>query len=213
MVRLTLMLATLMVFIGCAGEGDSDNAGREVKAPAPSGDGSPHVLIGYHSLTGNTRKLAAAVAEGVAKVPGVTVVVRKVSEITREDLDLADGLVLGSPTYYGNIPGEMKAVLDHWSWKMKIDFTNKVGGAFATGGEVAGGQEHVVLSLLLFMVHNRMILVGPLHERQTTQFGSSGAVAVTGKSDPGVGGDEVENGRKLGERVASITKRLHGRAK
>jgi multimeric flavodoxin WrbA len=45
----------------------------------------------------------------------------------------------------------MKVIIDDWSWKMKVDFTDKVGGAFSTGGGQVGGKEHVVTSLLLFM--------------------------------------------------------------
>ena len=74
-----------------------------------------------------------------------------------------------------------------------------------------GGQEHVVLSLLRFMLNNRMIVVGPLHETRTARFGAMGATAVTGRSDPGLNDGELENARKLGNRVATITKRLHGR--
>jgi len=205
---LSVLFAAHLLLLACSDEGGSGAAGPRAPAPSPTKEGAPNVLVAYHSRTGNTKKLAAAVAEGVGRVPGVTVAVRRVSEITREDLDGADGLVLGSPTYYGNIPGKMKTVIDDWSWKMKVDFTNKVGGAFATGGEKTGGEEHVILSLLLFMMNNRMILVGPLHETQTTQFGAMGAAAVTGRHDPGLSGDELEDARKLGERVASITKRL-----
>ncbi len=212
--RVSLVAGLFVVLAGLTGCSDSNSSDEDttkpVKPPAPaaSGDGSPHVLIGYYSLSGRTKQLAAAVAEGVARVPGVTVTVKKVADITREDLDQADGLVLGCPTHYANLPGQMKVIIDNWSWKWKIDFTNKVGGAFATGGETTGGKEHVVISLLLYMLNNRMILVGPLYEKQTAQFGAMGATAVTGGPDPGVGKHEREDGRKLGARVAAITKQL-----
>ena len=52
---------------------------------------------------------------------------QKVHEVTKEDLVTADGIVLGCPTYYANIPGEMKVAIDNWSWKMDVDFTDKAG--------------------------------------------------------------------------------------
>ena len=114
------------------------------------------------------RQMARGVADGIHRVPGVTAVVKQVVEVTKQDLDAADGIILGSPTYYANIPGKMKVVIDDWSWKMKVDFTDKVGGAFATGGGQVGGKEHVVTSLLLFMLSNRMIVAGPLYQNEKT---------------------------------------------
>jgi len=92
------------------------------------------VLVAYDSLTGNTEKMAEGVVAGAKKVPGVVVVLKPVDKVTKEDLETADGIILGCPTYYGTIPGRMKVVIDDWSWKLKVDFTDKVGGAFATGG-------------------------------------------------------------------------------
>jgi NAD(P)H dehydrogenase (quinone) len=206
-----LLLVALAPFLGCENRSASESSRNEARAPAPSGEGLPNVLVAYYSRTGNTEKFATAVADGARGVAGVTAATKRVSDITREDLEEADGLVLGAPTYYANVPGEMMSVIADWSWKMKVDFTNRVGGAFATGGEPAGGQGHVVLSLVRFMLNNRMIVVGPLHETPTARFGAMGATAVTGRSDPGVDDQELENARKLGNRVASITKRLHGR--
>ncbi|MCJ7523125.1 MAG: flavodoxin family protein [Dehalococcoidia bacterium] len=118
------------------------------------------ILIAYYSRTGNTEQMARSVVEGTKRVPAVYTVLRKVSEVSKEDLNAADGIVLGCPTYFANIPGEMKTIIDDWNWKMKVDFTDKVGGAFATAGGRVGGQGHVVVSLLMFMLHNRMVVAG-----------------------------------------------------
>src|ERR1051326_5104738 len=93
-----------------------------------------NILVAFYSLTGNTEQMAHGVVEGVQRVAGVAVQLKKVEEVTKADLDKADGILLGCPTYFGNIPGKMKVVLDDWSWKMKVDFTDKIGGAFSTGG-------------------------------------------------------------------------------
>ena len=168
------------------------------------------VLIAYDSLTGNTERMAQAVAEGVKRVPGAVAAVKKVREVTKEDLDAADGIVLGCPAYYANIPGRMKTVIDDWSWRMKVDFTDKVGGAFATGGGQMGGKEHVVISLLLFMINNRMIVAGPLYQDEEGQdiWAEAGAGAMTGPIDPGIGPEELDSAGRLGERVARLAVKL-----
>ena len=180
-------------------------------APALAAEGQTvRVLVAYYSRTGNTERFAHGVAEGAQKVPGVVAVVKKVEEVSKEDLEAADGIVLGSPTYFANIPGKMKVVIDDWNWKLKVDFTDKVGGAFATGAGQVGGKEHVVVSLLLFMINNRMVVAGPLYqnEKGDSIWAESGAAAMTGPLDPGVSEEELDGAARLGERVARLAKRL-----
>ncbi len=171
------------------------------------------VLVAFHSLRGNTEKMAQGVADGAKAVPGVAVTLKKVEDVTKEDLVAADGIILGGPTYYANIPGKMKVVIDDWSWKMKVDFTDKVGGAFSTGGGQTGGKEHVVVSLLLFMINNRMIVAGPLYQdaEGDDKWAELGSSAVTGPLDPGVGRDELDAARKLGDRIARLAKKVRGK--
>jgi multimeric flavodoxin WrbA len=168
------------------------------------------VLIAYDSLTGNTERMAQAVAEGVNRVAGAVAAVKRVREVTKEDLTAAEAIVLGCPAYYANIPGRMKIVIDDWSWKMKVDFTDKVGGAFATGGGQMGGKEHTVISLLLFMINNRMVVAGPLYQDREGQdiWAEAGAGAMTGPIDPGIGPKELDSAGRLGERVAQLAVRL-----
>jgi NAD(P)H dehydrogenase (quinone) len=172
--------------------------------------GTADVLIAYDSLTGNTERMAQAVAEGVKRVPRAVAAVKRVGYVTREDLEAADAIVLGCPAYYANIPGRMKTVIDDWSWKMKVDFTDKVGGAFATGGGQMGGKEYVVISLLLFMINNRMIVAGPLYQDEEGQdiWAEVGAGAMTGPIDPGIGPKELDSAIRLGERVAHLAVKL-----
>jgi NAD(P)H dehydrogenase (quinone) len=186
---------------------------QEPSAPEPAAlaDRAPlSVLVAYYSLTGNTEKMAQGVAEGVQRIPGVAVTLKKAEEISKADLEDAAGIVLGCPTYYGSVPGRMKTVIDDWSWKMKVDFTDKVGGAFSTGGGQVGGKEFVVMSLLMFMINNRMVVAGPLYQNDKTGsvWAEAGAAAMTGPLDPGVGDSELDSARRLGERVAGLTKQL-----
>jgi NAD(P)H dehydrogenase (quinone) len=154
--------------------------------------------------------MAEGVVEGVRRVPGVTVSLKKVEEVSKQDLEEADGITLGCPAYYGTLPGKMKVVIDDWSWKMKVDFTDKVGGAFSTGGGQAGGKEFALVSLIMFMLNNRMIVAGPLYRNEKTGsvWAEIGATAMTGTLDPGVGEGELEAARRLGERVAQLSKKL-----
>jgi len=213
----SLMLALLGTAMGgCAATGAAPDrspggSGELAGRPqAPAAGREVRILIAYHSRTGSTEKMAQGVAEGVRRVPGAVALIRRIGEVSKEDLQTADGIILGSPTYYANIPGEMKVIIDDWSWKMKVDFTDKVGGAFATAGGQEGGQQHVVVSLLLFMIHNRMVVAGPLYRNETTGsiWAEGGAAAITGPLDPGIGEAELDGARRLGERVARLAVRL-----
>lgn len=186
------------------------SAAAEPSANAAADAPQAQVLIVYYSLQGNTQQMAAAVVEGVARVDGVTARLRRVEDCTREDLQAADGLILGCPTYFASIPGTMKLAMDDWNWKWKVDFTNKVGGAFATGGGQTGGKEHTVISLLLFMLSNRMIVAGPLYEsvERGTAWGEMGSSAMTGPLDPGVSDGQRDAARRLGERIARLARKM-----
>jgi NAD(P)H dehydrogenase (quinone) len=182
-------------------------APNALESPEPE---AARVLVAYHSLTGNTEKMAEAVVEGAKGVADVAIRLKRVEEVTKTDLEEADGIVLGCPTYFANIPGQMKLVIDDWNWKLKVDFTDKVGGAFATGGGQAGGKEHVVFSLLMFMLSNRMVVAGPLYRNDTTGsvWGEPGSAAMTGPLDLGVSSEELDAARRLGERIAILAVKL-----
>ena len=190
-------------------------AQTEPASPAkPNAPGTVRVLVAYYSLTGNTEKMAEGVVEGVKQVRGAAVNLKQVEEVTKQDLEDADGIILGCPAYYGTIPGKMKVVIDDWSWKLKVDFTDKAGGAFSTGGGQAGGKEFVAVSLLMFMLNNRMVVAGPLYRNDKTGsvWAEVGAAATTGPLDPGVGEGELDSARRLGERVAQLAAKLKGAA-
>jgi NAD(P)H dehydrogenase (quinone) len=185
-------------------------ASAEPPAAAPAETSNAQVLIVYYSQRGNTQQMADAVAEGAAKVDGVTVKLQRVEDCTSQDLQAADGLVLGCPTYFANIPGPMKLAMDDWNWKWKVDFTDKVGGAFTTGGGQTGGKEYTAVSLLLFMLSNRMMVAGPLYEaiERGTEWGELGSSAMTGPLDPGISEGELDAARRLGERIARLAQRM-----
>jgi NAD(P)H dehydrogenase (quinone) len=185
-------------------------AAAEPPAAAPAEISTAQVLIVYYSQHGNTQQMADAVGEGAARVDGVRVKIQRVEDCTSEDLRAADGLVLGCATYFTNIPGPMKLAMDDWNWKWKVDFTDKVGGAFTTGGGQTGGKEFTAVSLLLFMLSNRMMVAGPLYEavERGTEWGELGSSAMTGPLDPGISEGELDGARRLGERIARLAQRM-----
>ena len=70
------------------------------------------ILIVYHSQSGNTKRMAEKVAEGVQSIEGVAVSLKKASEATLEDLLACDGLAIGSPEYFGYMAGMVKDFFD-----------------------------------------------------------------------------------------------------
>lgn len=198
------MLAGVLAGVSVQGQTGAGTVEPSARPPVAT------VLVAYASRTGHTETMARGVVEGVRRVPGVAVIVKTVDDVTRDELCQADGIVLGCPTFYGTIPGAMKVTLEDWSWKWKVDFTDKAGGAFATGGGVTGGKEFVVVSLLMYMLNNRMVVAGPLYRNDTTGsvWAEAGASATTGPLDPGVGEGEAEAARRLGERVARLAGKL-----
>lgn len=168
------------------------------------------VLVVYYSLKGNTECFAQDVAEGAKQVANTKVTIKKVEDVTKEDLEAADAIALGCPTYFASIPGKMKIIIDDWNWKWKVDFTDKVGGAFSTGSGQVGGKEFVIVSLLMFMLNNRMIVAGPLYQdaEKGSIWAEAGAAAMTGPLDLGVSDQELDAARRLGQRLARLAGKL-----
>jgi len=200
---LLALLSLACLLVSCASP-----ARTVAPASQPPANGAPQVLVVFYSRSGNTEQMARGVIQGVNRVPGVTAVLKKLEETTPADLAAADGLILGCPAYFGDIPGVMKTAMDDWNWKWKVDFTDKIGGAFATGGGQTGGKEHTVISLLIFMLQNRMVVAGPLYGNPATGsvWGELGASAMTGPLDPGVSEAEVDGARRVGERIARLVR-------
>lgn len=153
------------------------------------------ILISYYSKSGNTEEMAKSVAEGAAST-GVKVITKKVQKTTLQDLLKADGIILGSPTYYGTMAAEMKAFLDR-SVKYHGKLEGKVGGTFASGGGLGGGVETTVLDLTKSLLIHGMVVQGD-------PWGSHyGAVSI-GRPNASA----KKECKKLGEKVARLVKRL-----
>ncbi|MCX5725023.1 MAG: NAD(P)H-dependent oxidoreductase [Nitrospirae bacterium] len=187
----SLFLWVLLLILGIgSGETFADEPAQLVK-----------VLVTYHSLSGNTERMAEAVAEGARSLPGAEVLLKRVGQVTAEDLFSADAVVVGSPVYWSNMSGEVKTFFDNWQFKFGVfpefKMKNKVGAAFATGGQLSSGKEVTMLTILAAMLGNQMIVV--------SGGGAFGASATTEGDSPGIDNRELADAKALGRRVAEIT--------
>ena len=162
------------------------------------------VLVTYHSLSGNTERMAEAVVDGVKSVSGAEAILKRVGKVTADDLFSADAVVVGSPVYWSNMSGEVKTFFDNWQFKFGVfpDFKmkNKIGAAFAVGGQVSSGKEVTMLTILAAMLGNQMIVV--------SGGGAFGASATTEGNSPGIDNNELAEAKALGRRVAEVAARF-----
>lgn len=192
------------------------------------------ILVLYYSRNGATEALAREVCYGVDAVNGMAARLRTVpavsavTESSESDVpesgppyatpaDLAEcvGLIMGSPTNFGNMSASLKHFLDSTvsEW-FKGAAVGKPAGVFASTSSLHGGQESTLLSMALPLLHHGMLIVGlPYTEEAlsaTTTGGTPyGATHVTWNRKPvALSDDEVELARALGQRVAEIARRL-----
>ncbi|MFH1269807.1 MAG: flavodoxin domain-containing protein [Candidatus Omnitrophota bacterium] len=152
-------------------------------------------LVIYYSRSGNTRKMAESVAEGI-KSAGMEAVIKDVKDMDAQELLEYDAIAIGSPTYYGTMAAEIKKLLDD-SVKFHGKLEGKVGAAFASSANVGGGNETTVLDILNAMLIHGMIIEGD------PQGDHYGAVAI-GAPDSRA----VKQCLRLGTRIAKLAKRL-----
>jgi NAD(P)H dehydrogenase (quinone) len=150
------------------------------------------ILIAYHSQTGNTEKMAFAVAEGAKQVKGTEVMVKNVDQTSNDDLLLMDGIIIGSPTYYGLMSGKIKTFFDK-SVEIHGKLAGKVGAAFTSSGGTASGAETTLLSILKAMLVHGMIVQG----RHDDKHYGAAAVEKPNKK-------EIEMCKRLGKRTAEL---------
>ena len=156
------------------------------------------ILILYFSKGGNTRRLAEHIAEGVNSVEGATALLKTTDKVTKDDFLASAGVIAGSPVYFGLMAAELKKIFDDFVGIRK-KMEGKVGAAFATSGDPTGGKETTMMSIIQCLLIYGMIIVGdPMSA--TGHYGT----ACVGTPDT----DAAANGKKLGQRVAEIVKRL-----
>ena len=117
------------------------------------------ILIVYFSKTGHTKRMAEVIGEAAREEKGVEVDVKPVAEVKPEDLLQYDGILLGSPVYYGTMAAPLKELLDD-SVRYHGQLEGKIGGAFASSGGPGGGNETTVLDLIKALMIHGMIVKG-----------------------------------------------------
>jgi len=192
------------------------------------------ILVLYYSLQGTTEALAREVCRGVDSVPDMASRLRTVPQVSTvaeaaedeiptagppfaraEDIVECSGLVMGSPTRFGNMAAALKYFLDGTitQW-LGGEAVGKPAGVFTSSSSLHGGQESTLLTMAIPLLHHGMLLVGlPQSEAaiSTTRTGGTpyGAshVSWNRKTDT-LSDDERDLARALGRRVAEIAKKL-----
>ncbi len=155
----------------------------------------PKIIVIYYSPGGNTKKMAELIAEGAGK-EGAEVQIKEVSQVNAKELPDYQGIIIGSPTYYGTMAFQIKKLLDESvAFHSKLD--GKVGAAFSSSANIGGGNETTILDILNAMLIHGMIIQGD------PQGDHYGPVAI--------GSPDARSSKeclRLGSRTAKLIKKL-----
>ncbi len=194
----------------------------------------PEILVLYYSRGGSVARLARHIARGIGEVQGMAARLRTVPPVAptteiasppepedgapyvdRRDLAECAGLLLGSPTRFGNMAAPMKHFIDtlgaEWASGTLV---GKPAGAFTSTATMHGGQESTLLTMLVPLLHHGCVIAGiPFTEAalNTTRSGGTpyGASHVAGVNDePQPTDEEAQLARALGRRVATLAAKL-----
>ena len=192
------------------------------------------ILVLYYSRDGMTEALAREVSHGVDSVAGMSARLRTVPPVSPDteasappvpesgppyararDLRECTGLVMGSPTRFGNMAAPLKYFLDSTGSEWLAGHAaGKPAGVFTSTSSLHGGQESTLLTMAIPLLHHGMLLVGLPYTEElltaTTSGGSPyGATHVTwNRPADHLAADEIQLARRLGARVADIAQRL-----
>jgi NAD(P)H dehydrogenase (quinone) len=192
------------------------------------------ILILYYSRHGSTEKLAQLIARGIEQVTGMHARLRTVPEIstncekitdeipskgslyvTGADLQECSGLILGSPTRFGNMAAPLKYFIDSTSSQWLSGALNaKPAGVFTSSSSQHGGQESTLLSMMIPLLHHGMLISGiPYSESALSSTSTGGTpygashVAGTQNNHP-ISDDEKNLAIALGFRIATLATKL-----
>lgn len=157
------------------------------------------ILVCYYSRTKHTQHMAEAIADGARKVAGVTEVdVKPVTRMQARELLDYQGIILGSPTYYGTMASELKKIIDD-SVAFHGQLDGRVGGAFASSANIAGGNETTILDIINALLIHGMVVRGIFTGDHY------GPVAIGDVDDRA-----RTNCQDYGKAVAELAVKLHG---
>ena len=183
----------------------------------------PYILVLYYSRDGATESMARQVARGVECVSGIEARLRTVPSLsapaddpermalpaTQEDLKHCAGLVMGSPTRFGNMAAPLKQFLDESSalW-LQGSLIDRPAGVFTSTSSLHGGQESTLLSMMLPLLHHGMVMVGVPYSVPELRSSTAGGTPYgashwsTEAGDRPMDDNESSICRALGKRVA-----------
>jgi NAD(P)H dehydrogenase (quinone) len=192
------------------------------------------ILILYYSRHGGVAQLARQIARGVSTVGGADALLRTVPAVSAnteaseapvpdegppyanlKDLSACDGLILGSPTRFGNMAAPLKYFLDGTAglW-LKGSLVDKPAAVFTSTGSLHGGQETTLTSMMLPLLHHGMLITGIPYTESALNRSRSGGTPYGASHFAGSDGEqpqteeEEELARALGERVARLAASL-----
>ena len=154
------------------------------------------IAVIYYSKTGNTKAMAHLVAEGAGMEQDVQVDVESIGDFPAKKALEYDGLIVGSPTYYGSMSFQVKKFFDD-SVSFHGKLSGKVGGAFSSAANIGGGNETTITGILDAMLIHGMIVQG------TPNGDHYGVVSIGGPD-----GRVEKQCRELGKRVAALVKKV-----
>ena len=198
------------------------------------------ILVVYYTVYGHVLTMARAVEEGAKSVAGSDVMLRRarefpetvqnlnkeggyakqiydsqesIPECTLDDLRAADGVIFGSPTRYGNMTAQMKALIDSTPqlW-LNGEMEGKPAGVFTSTASTHGGQETTLLTMMVPLLHLGMLIVGVPYSlpgmihteaRGGTPYGATTIAGPRGELQPTP--DDLAIAKALGSRVAEVT--------
>ena len=185
------------------------------------------IMIVYDTRLGSVAKMARLIARGVESVGGCEAVLRQVSgadtdevelhdrRATLEDLEACDGLIMGSPTRFGNMSHRLKRFIDSASslW-LNGALENKPAAVFTSSSSMHGGQESTLLSMHIPLLHLGMLIVGLPYSNEAlkrtvtggTPYGASHVAGQSNSND--ISEEERALCKSLGARVAHVAKQL-----
>ena len=158
----------------------------------------PKVLVVYLSATGNTKKMAEAVLEGASSVETAVCTLKPVDQVTNDDWLAADAIIVGSPTYFGQMASRIKRLFDITE-KIYGQLEGKVGAAFTTAGGAGCGHEMTNMSIITAMLVSGMVVQG------TTKGPHFGPFAIGEPRE-----SDLQAARAMGVRVTELAHTIFG---
>ena len=184
-----------------------------------------NVLIIYYSTNGSTKKMSRLIARGVEKADGVDALLRTVNSthnneaeedpvVTKQELQNCSGLIIGSPTHFGNMASPMKAFIDTTTTEWHNGtLSGKPAGVFTSTSSLHGGQESTLITMMLPLLHHGMIISGvPYTEKKLNSTKTGGTpygpshVSFNGQND--ISEDEKAICMSFGLRIAKLAIKL-----